>query len=159
MMKVEKSLLGLAGKYAVASELCRRGVHARLTVENGKRVILLADGKEAIARVEVRAKQGAIWPGVKGIAPEDELKFLVLVDFEEKRLDEQPDFYIISRMEWRPFLEEKLKEKLKHGITVVDEHNVARHSDGYVGAGIKAAEVARFKNDWDKILRVIGLTE
>ena len=52
-----------------------------------------------------------------------------------------------------------MREKLKHGIAVIDEHNITRHSDGYVGAGIKAAEVARFKDGWGKTVRVIGLTE
>jgi hypothetical protein len=157
--KVEKSLLGIAGEYAVASELCRRGVYAQLTLGNRKKVDLLLDGEKKIARVEVKTKQGTQWPSVKGIAPEDGLKFLVLVDLQGKGLDERPEFYVISKDEWRPFLEQKLEDKIKSKTAMIDNHNVPRFSDGFIGTGIKANEVAQFKNDWDKIMRIVGPTK
>lgn len=158
MTKLEKSLVGLAGEYAVASELCRRGVYAQLTLGNRKKVDLLLDGEQAIARVEVKTKQGREWPGVKGIAPGDGLKFLVLVDLQGKERGERPEFYVISRDEWRPFLEQKLQDRRKQGLVEIGDDNVARHRDGFVGTGIKAEEVAQFRNDWDKIVRVVGPT-
>ena len=154
--KLEKSLVGLAGEYAVASELCRRGVYAQLTLGNRKKVDLLLDGDKEFARVEVKTKQGSQWPGVKGIAPEDGLTFLVLVDLQGKGQNERPEFYVISKDEWRPFLEQKLRDKLKRKTVEIDVHNVAHHDDDWVGVGIKADEVARFKNDWDKIVRIVG---
>jgi len=157
--KVEKSLVGIAGEYAVASELCRRGVYAQLTLGNRKKVDLLLDGEKGLARVEVKTKQGSEWPGVKGIAPEGGLRFLVLVDLQHKGPDERPELYVIGQSEWRPFLEQKLNDKLKNKTIRIDDHNVPHHSDGFVVAGIKANEVARFKNEWDKIVRVVGPTK
>ena len=157
--KLERSLLAVAGEYAVASELCRLGVYAQLTLGNRKKVDLLLDGENELARVEVKTKQGGTWPGIKGIAPEDGPRFLVLVDLQGKGSDERPEFYVISQSEWRPFLEQKLKERLKNNKVTIDDHNVPHNSDGYIGVGIKADEVAQFRNGWDKILRVVGPTK
>jgi len=41
--------------------------------------------------------------GVKGIAPKDGIKFLVLVDLQGKGQDERPEFYVISKDDWRAF--------------------------------------------------------
>ena len=144
--KVEKSLVGIAGEYAVASELCRRGVYAQLTLGNRKKVDLLLDGEKGFARVEVKTKQGAQWPSVKGIAPEDGPRFLVLVDLQGKGSDDRPDFYVISQSDWRPFLQRKLKDKITRKTARIDDHDVPHHSDGWVGVGLTANEVARFKN-------------
>ena len=40
-MKIDKSILGVAGEFAVASELCKRNIYAQLTLGNQKRVDLL----------------------------------------------------------------------------------------------------------------------
>ena len=40
---LEKETLGLAAEFAVASELCRRGIYAQLTLGNRKRTDLLVD--------------------------------------------------------------------------------------------------------------------
>ncbi len=160
MTKVEKSLVGIAGEYAVASELCRRGVYAQLTLGNRKKVDLLLDGKNAIARVEVKTKRGREWPGVKGIAPEDGLKFLVLVDLQGKGLDCRPVFHIISKDEWHPFLEQHLGDKLKDGTAGIDDHDVAHFPrQGFHGTAIKAEEVVKFENKWDEIVRIVGPTK
>ena len=157
--KLERSLLAVAGEYAVASELCRLGVYAQLTLGNRKKVDLLLDGENELARVEVKTKQGGTWPGIKGIAPEDGPRFLVLVDLQGKGSDERPEFYVISQSEWLPFLEQKVKDKLNNKTVRIDDHNVPHNSDGYVGVGIKADEVAQFKNEWDKIVRIVGPTK
>ena len=157
--KVEKSLLGIAGEYAVASELCRRGVYAQLTLGNRKKVDLLVDGTKQIARVEVKTKQGSQWPGVKGVSPKGGLRFLVLVDLQGKGPDEGPEFYVINQREWRPFLDRKLKDKIDHNSVTIDDENVPHFKDGFVGTGIKANEVVQFKNKWDKIVDIVGLTK
>jgi len=38
-MPISKDILGLAGEFAVASELCRRGIYAQLTLGTRKRKI------------------------------------------------------------------------------------------------------------------------
>lgn len=45
--KLSKELLGLAGEYAVASELCKRGMYAQLTLGSHKHTdILIQDCTE-----------------------------------------------------------------------------------------------------------------
>jgi hypothetical protein len=48
-MSNSKELVGLAGEYAVASELCRRGYYSQLTLGNHKKTARVgcADKKEA----------------------------------------------------------------------------------------------------------------
>jgi hypothetical protein len=38
-MKLEKETIGLAGEYAAASELCKRGFYAQLTLGHHKKTI------------------------------------------------------------------------------------------------------------------------
>jgi len=59
--------LGLAGEYAVASELCRRVVYAQITLGKHKRADLLAETERAMVRIQAKAKQGREWPGCRGI--------------------------------------------------------------------------------------------
>src|SRR5712692_3635123 len=99
-MKVEKSILGIAGEFAVAAELCRRNVYAQLTLGNQKRVDLLTLSRSGIfLKIEVKAKQGPSWPSVKGLSPGE--AFLVFVDFADRRDTDRPDFYILSSDDWR----------------------------------------------------------
>jgi hypothetical protein len=156
-MKMEKSLIGIAGEYAVASELCRRGIYAQLTLGNRKKVDLLIDGA-TLARIEVKTKQGRGWPGVKGISPKDGLKFLVLVDLRSKQGDERPDFYVIGPDEWRPFLEEKVKDQLERKVVKIDDDSIPVYRSRFIGTEIRIEDVQRFKNGWEKIQRAVGPT-
>lgn len=64
-----KSLLNLAGEFAVASELNRRGVHAAVTYGASKRADIFAIGKdsERLVRVEVKCTDKGRWPiGARG---------------------------------------------------------------------------------------------
>ena len=66
MARIEKALLGLAGEYIVASEICRRGYHAQITFGRWKNTDVLAvnltNGKTVL--IEVKTKQGREWgPG------------------------------------------------------------------------------------------------
>jgi hypothetical protein len=56
--KLLKELVGLAGEHLAAGELLRRGVYAQITYGDRKKVDLLIDGSRALARVEVKTKQG-----------------------------------------------------------------------------------------------------
>jgi hypothetical protein len=51
-----------------------------------------------LARIEVKAKQGAEWPACRGISGKN--AYLVFVDYFKKSLDERPDFYVLSAKEW-----------------------------------------------------------
>ena len=94
-MKIEKSILGVAGEFAVAAELCRRNIYAQLTLGHQKRIDLLAllhDGN--MLRIEVKAKQGREWPNCKGIYGDN--TFIIFVDYREKAATERPDFYVLT---------------------------------------------------------------
>ena len=64
--RIDKALLGLAGEYAVASEICRRGYHAQITFGRWKNTDVLAmnlaNGKAVL--IEVKTRQGDEWPSV-----------------------------------------------------------------------------------------------
>jgi hypothetical protein len=64
---MEKDILSLAGEYAVATEICRKGLYAQLTFGHKKRVDILVETETGFLRVEVKAKQGRKWPACKGI--------------------------------------------------------------------------------------------
>ena len=57
MNKIDKHNLSLAGEYAVASELCRRGIYAQLTLGTRKKTDILADTGTTMFKIEVKAKQ------------------------------------------------------------------------------------------------------
>ncbi len=124
-MRIDKSKLGIAGEYAVAAQLCRQGVYAQLTLGNLKRAdLLVLSEKERMARIEVKSKQTREWPNCKGIYGEN--VFLILVDFESKDLNDQPDFYILSVNDWVQHVKQvikKYKEKHPERRCEMDGHN------------------------------------
>src|SRR6266849_3769864 len=97
MEKLSTELLCLVGEYAVASELCRRGVYSQLTLGNHKRTDILVEKNKALVCVQVKAKQGKQWPGVSGHLD----VILVLVDIKGKTNDQRPDFYILNFEDWK----------------------------------------------------------
>ena len=82
MLKLPKEVLSLAGEYAVASELCRRGLYSQLTLGNHKRTDILVETEFRMFRIQVKAKQIGEWPSVSGLYRQDD--FLILVDFVGK---------------------------------------------------------------------------
>src|SRR5258708_39851365 len=108
---LSKELLGLAGEYAVASELCRRGVYAQLTLGNHKQTDILVETEDHMLRVSVKAKQGNEWPSIAGLSRSDD--FLILVDFTGKSDDMgRPDFYILDLVDWKQLIQEALQRNL-----------------------------------------------
>jgi len=93
-IKISKELLSLTGEYAVASELCKRGIYAQLTLGHHKKTDLLLELEYTMHRIEVKTKQGNEWPAVSGIYRKDD--FLVLVDLKNKETKERLDFYILD---------------------------------------------------------------
>lgn len=79
-----RGTLGIAAEYAVASELCRRGIYAQLTLGHQKKTDLLVFFESGqLARIEVKAKQGREWPNCKGISRSD--TYLVFVGWGSER--------------------------------------------------------------------------
>jgi hypothetical protein len=148
---LSKETLGLAGEYAVASELCRRGIYAQLTLGNRKRTDLLVDNDSSMLRIQVKSKQRKEWPGIKGIVGNDIV--LVLVDFEKKPLDSRPDFYVLTSEDWGQLINTRCIRTghVEKGKVVISESNAPTWDDGYVGMGIKSSDVQQYKENWVKV--------
>lgn len=160
---MEKNIVGLAGEYAVASELCRRNIYAQLTFGNRKRTDILVESEKEFLRIEVKAKQGNEWPGCKGIYGEESI--LIFVDFKGKKESDRPDFYILSTEDWLELLHSRLGNSLKKGEIILDDYNVphyiSKKVDGkeYLGTGIKSQDVSKYKENWDKIISRLKLID
>jgi len=154
-MRISKDILGLAAEFAVASELCRRNIYAQLTLGFRKRTDILVETEKGMLRIQVKGKQGREWPGCKGICGEDIV--LVFVDFEKKKENERPDFYILTVKDWEKLLEKELKltGKVQRGEITIDGKNMPTWKDGYQGMGIVPRMVEEYKDRWDKIANII----
>lgn len=159
-MTIDKSVLGVAGEFAVASELCRRNVYAQLTLGNQKRTdLLVMSGGGKFTRIEVKAKQKQKWPMVRGIGLGD--SFLVLVDFK-KQENERPDFYVLSAKEWLELAGNHVAVYLKkhpRRTAHLDELNcpvypeeVDKHGKPSRGMTIAIDMVLPHKDAWRKIV-------
>src|SRR5688572_8605544 len=90
-----RTTIGVAAEYAVASELCRRGVYAQLTLGHQKRTDLLVFSEAGLlSRIEVKAKQGLDWPNCRGVCGAN--AFLIFVDYQNRTPDERPAFFVLS---------------------------------------------------------------
>lgn len=153
-MKIAKDTLSLAGEYAVASELCRRGNYAQLTLAQRKRIDLLLVRGNRMLRVQVKTKQNLRWPLVKGVFGED---VLVFVDYAGKKKDERPDFYVLTSSDWIRLL----KSGWGDGRYKLDERNVPVHisEDGdanWKGISPSAEDIQEFKEKWETIEALLG---
>ena len=149
--RLPKETLGLAGEYAVASELCKRDIYAQLTLGNLKRTDILVETDASMLRIQVKSKQIKEWPGIKGITGSDIV--LVLVDFEKKAVDSRPDFYVLTSDDWADVVDALCIRlgHVKNGKVTISDCNVPTWSDGYKGVGGKPADVQAYKEKWDKI--------
>jgi len=155
-MKIPKETLGLAAEFAVASELCRRGIYAQLTLGLRKRTDLLIDTETGMLRVQVKGKQAREWPGCKGIYGKDIV--LIFVDFEKKAETERPDFYILTSEDWKQVVEMELRltGKIDSGKVTLDEKNTPTWKDGWVGMAIRPRMIGAHKDQWGNILALVG---
>jgi hypothetical protein len=156
-MLIPKDTLGLAAEFAVASELCRRGLYAQLTLGNKKRTDLLVhdDETNTFLRIEVKAKQGQDWPNCKGIYGENVM--LVFVDYMNKKDHERPDFFVLTVEDWRGVVNEHAKRFTRVYVT---ERNVAVFPDQltksgkpYEGTGVRVAMIEKYREAWGKIIK------
>jgi len=151
--EIPKEMLSLAGEYAVASELCRRGHYAQLTLGTRKKTDILVDTGTAMLRVQVKSKQGYAWvcSGVFG-----ENIILVLVDYADRQLDQRPDFYILTTRDWANFLKVPwVKERIAEGTVKIDSENRpiwnSKGKSTFRGFRVEPEEIAKHKEKWSKI--------
>lgn len=146
----DKATIGLAGEYAVAAELCRRGFNAQLTLGNHKKTDLLVDGLQGLARVSVKAKTGYAWPSVKGIWQTND--FLIFVDFHNKEVEDRPDFYVLEVADWKKVV--KALQKKKGGGAKIDTENTLYWEPwksapkGRKGCSVNVSDVQSYKDNW-----------
>jgi len=153
-MEIPKETLGLAGEFAVASELCKRGIYAQLTLGNRKSTDLLLDVEDGgMLRVQVKSKQGKEWPACNGVAcgkPE----VLVLVDFQKKADDQRPDFYILTGEDWKKVVDATGFLQSGEG-TMKNGH--FEYKDGFRGLNVCPKMVQKYGEQWDKIRAMLKL--
>jgi hypothetical protein len=147
-MAIPKETLGLAGEFAVASELCKRGVYAQLTLGNRKRTDLLVDNGHVVLRVEVKSKQGREWPGVKGITRDDAL--IVFVDFFKKDSGERPDFYVLTFKDWKALVRQRYRECSPGSVELTSDFSLIWNEGKYVGMGVRPDRIEKHKEAWEK---------
>jgi NAD(P)H-flavin reductase len=150
-MKISKETLGLAGEYAVASELCKRGIYTQLTLGNRKKTDLLIEDDRRMLRIQVKSKQDQEWPAVKGILGDDVA--LVFVDFQNKDLHERPDFYVMISDDWANFIKVNLIDTglVERKMVTIDKFNMPTYKGGFKGTGIKVKQIEKYKEKWNKI--------
>jgi len=161
MAIIDKQYLGVAAEYAVAAEFCRRNIYAQLTLGTRKRTDLLVDTEQGMLRIQVKAKQGAVWPNCRGTWGDNMVLFLV--DFARKREDERPDFYILTSVDWMNLVNAELGSHISAGKVVIDNENVPvwvtqlnRYGQPYKGMGVQVSQVSAHKECWEKIKTMVS---
>jgi hypothetical protein len=159
-MKIEKCILGVAGEFAVAAELCRRNIYAQLTLGNQKGVDLLTLSRAGrFLKIEVKSKQGKTWPNQRGLPPGD--GFLVFVDFADREDLVRHDFFVLSADEWRAVALCQIARYLERNPNrnaIVDERSCPVFPDQinssgkpYCGCSICVSDIEEHREKWSKI--------
>ena len=76
--KLPREHIALAAEFAVASELCRRGYYAQLTMGMHKKTDILIEADDGMLRVQVKAKGAQEWPNCQGTLGKDFVSWLTL---------------------------------------------------------------------------------
>lgn len=158
---IDKAIVGIAGEFAVATELCRRNIYAQLTLGNRKKTDLLTLSQDGVfLKTEVKAKQTSTWGHIRGL-PSGSDAFLVFVDFAKKKETERPDFFILSSADWRELAEKHVRaycEKYPDRTAHLDDENCPVHPEEknkngkpFRGCTIRVADVEPHREAWDKI--------
>ena len=146
-----KEAIGLAGEYAVASELCKRGFYAQLTLGNHKKTDLLVETENQLFRVSVKSKTGYAWPRVTGISKKGDI--IVFVDFNQKTDSHRPDFYVLNVQNWIALIKKLQKSKSGNGKIDKDTNTLYwepcdGYEKGWKGCSIKLSDVLEYKECW-----------
>lgn len=164
-VKVPPQTIGLAAEFAVASELCRRGVYTQLTLGNQKRTDLLVFSDNGpVVRIEVKGKQSSVWPSCKGVFAQS--SFLVFVDYQHRPDTAPPDFYILTVAEWKACVRRRFREVRKRNPDKrmeIDKENCPIFPDEITKSGkpkrgitVSLGLVVRHRDQWEKILNVLN---
>ena len=159
---LERSILSLAAEYATATELCRRKFYVQLTLGNLKRtdLLLYAEHRSQLARIEVKAKQGQAWPACRGISGRN--SYLVFVDFFKKHRDERPDFYILSADDWLVLAKRLIKRyrRTHQGHTIQLKNGVPTFPGGggkpWLGIAVRVADIVQYREKWSRFPKVLS---
>lgn len=148
-MKLETELVGLAGEYFVAAQLCQRGLYAQLTLGNHKSVdILVESPRGAIYRVSVKTKTGAQWMKVRGIHARNEL--MVFVDLANHV--QNPPVYVLSTREWRMVARGMARRKedarFDSKTNTVFWPPSKGYPKGWHGCSVSVRDIQRFRGNW-----------
>jgi hypothetical protein len=160
-MTIEKSILGVAGEFTVAAELCRRNIYAQLTLGNQKGVDLLTLSRTGtFLKIEVKAKQGPKWPNQRGLPPGS--GFLVFVDFADRDDSVRPDFFVLSADDWAAVAQGHIATYLKKNpkrTAYVDENNcpvfpgqINSSGKPYRGCSVGVIDVEQHREAWSKVI-------
>jgi len=112
MNKIDKIVLGLAGEYAVASEICRRGFFAQITYGRWKNIDVIAvnPAKGKTVLIEVKSKQGAEWPSIMVLEGQIDFRFWWIMKELYKDTKKRPDFYILDESFWNEYVDRIIGE-------------------------------------------------
>ncbi len=152
-MSIPKRMLGLAATFAAASELCKRDF--RVSIKGRGNKIAVETTHKSITAI-VRSKQRRVWPNCTGVHEGDEV--LIFVDFENKKPNERPDFYILTAQNWKKMLYTELESDISEGEVIIDEKNVpvwpqqiCKNGNLYKGMSVKPEQIMDHREQWEKI--------
>jgi Holliday junction resolvase-like predicted endonuclease len=99
MEKISNVLAGRSGEYLAASELCRRGYNATLTMTNAEAVDILAANKDGdrVVSIQVKTNQNSknYWLlGEKNEKLTSKQLFYVFINMNNNT-EQKPEFYIV----------------------------------------------------------------
>lgn len=161
-----KSLLNLAGEFAVASELNRRRVHAAVTYGASKRADIFAIGNNGgrLVRVEVKCTDKGRWPiGTRGATPPGPDAHrarwvfvlmpppLGILPSLQERAAAAPRFFVMTPAD--------VYLAFKRGADKFNEGYRARHGRDYDKVGmpnLTLSDVESFECRWDLIVDVVN---
>ena len=166
MGQEEKSFLNLAGEFAVASELNRRGVHAAVTYGTSKRadVFAIGDSRDRVVRIEVKCSGKRKWLiGARGATQptqDSSRARWVLVHVppppagapstDEERGKAAPRFFVLTP--------KQLYDVFRRAADAYEEAYLARHGKKFTGRGVPnvtLAAVEKYEGAWGSILSLL----
>jgi hypothetical protein len=118
-----------------------------------KKIDLLVDKGSKYLKIQVKSKQGNVWPGCKGVSDDD---ILVLVDYHKKNQLERPDYYILTAQDWLNLIHSNFSKQLETGELKITDGNIplwVKHN--YRGHSLPKRQVEEYKEKWEKIEKIV----
>jgi hypothetical protein len=154
-----KKAIHESGVESVKSELRKRPIEKLEPLHRNDPGDLRFFSPSGEIRITVKAKMGSDWPKCMGVSGNN--NFLVLVDFQEKKIGERPDFYIINQQDslflaklrmseirkTRP--EKRMQIDSSNNLVFMDE--ICKTGNPYKGITVRTDMVTSFREKWEKI--------